>query len=466
MSYVCSLLAIPLLVLAGRSLASGLGPGPEVLAKAFDEARAARDERWPKAPDNSAGSLAWGEAGWLDRTLSAFEATGNTAYLDYFLVRAKQVLAMRDSVTGDKDYAGASHAAWPSNGHYTIGRMDVADDRGRVALEIETSGNSYNNSTSITMKRGKGGEYALTASNSRREIEETWMLAPTAESVSSVNEKSRLLRLRDKGWVGSGASLKAFGPVIPPTGRMVFSVHTGMIVMSLARFPEIVKSRNLKQYADHAKMLAEAAHRALAVHDPQWREVDGAGYYHYTTGEPMAFDGYPCPNNYTCAMGRAYIHLYRYDPRPEYRARIAAIASGLKGDMKIESDGSCVWHYWPKIALDLQTGDVKSVHTPKVPKLLTIEDISHGAIDVQLACMACEEGIVFDASAMRALARTLEKRVIKPDGTLAGRVDGAGTFEGLPSGWVSLVAIHPELAPKAAPHLADLDWLDLYKTRR
>jgi hypothetical protein len=463
--YRISVSALVLTLAAGVYAHAGLGPGPDALAKAFDQARTGYDKRYPAAPSNDAGILAWVEASWLDKVLSVYEATGKTAYLDYFLGRAKQALAARDSITNARDYAGNSPPAWPSDGHYTIGKMEALDAQGHVALVIESAGRSHNNATVITLKPDAGGNCVLTATNSHSKIKETWTLAPTRESIRSINERSQLLRLYEKSWPRSGASLKAFGPVTPPTGRMVFSVHTGMISMNLARFAEIVKKRNLKQYSEQAKTLAEAARRALAFHDSEWHEVDGRGYYYYTYGQPAAFDGYPCPNNYTCAMGRAFIYLNRYDPKPEYHRRIEAIARGLKADMRIDDHGCCTWHYWPNVAIDLKPVDVKSVHCPQPPILAGAEDISHGAIDVQFTCMACADGIVLDATDIDALARTLGERVLKRDGTLAFNVSGDRTGKSLPSGWLSLLATHPELAPQVAAHAGGLAWLEIYKTR-
>lgn len=437
------------------------------LRKAFADARAARERAVPTPVSNAAGGLAWGEAGWLDSVLSMFEATGDAAHLDYFLRRARVVLALRDSVTGVRDYRGRGLPAWTSNAHYTQGRLEVRQSDGALALVIESAAHSYNNATALALEAGPG-HYTLKASNERAKIEESFDLAPSLESIHQVNARSRLVRVRPKAWPASKAALETLSVAKFQMQRMVFSVHTGMIAGPLARFASIVKAHGLKQYRAEAAVLAEAARRALLVHEGEFARESGRGWYSFPYGAPMWCDGCPCPNNYSCAMGRAFVHLNRYDPQKFYSRRIEEVARGLKGDMTVAADGAMQWHYWRgQMVTGWKFGEVRSSRLLSWAGSPSPEDSSHGAIDVEFACMAHRDGFVFTRADIDAIARTLTKRMLMTGGHMNRSTAGTGSAaERFSPPWLALTASHPELVETLRPYVSGVQWLSVFPVRR
>ena len=75
------------------------------------------------------------------------------------------------------------------------------------------------------------------------------------------------------------------------------------------------------------------------------------------------------------------------------------------------------------------------------------------------------KGVVFDKADMDALAATLTKHVLKPDGKLSARVDGSGAGGKLTAAWLSILVSRPDLADALAPHAADLGWLEVETVR-
>lgn len=465
---------ITILALAAMTaLSSGIVAAPVLpitvnsLKKAWDAARTAREAGYANVPSNKAGALAWGEASWLDNALSMYEATGEIQYLDYFLKRAKQVMDLRDTVTKTPDWTGHCQPAWTANGHYTSGQLSLYDTAGKLALVLETNARSHNNSTTVSLKGLGSGTYNITASNPVNEIEESLTLKTSLKSVQELNSVSKLIKLHPKSWPADNKMLRDVEPTIPPTQHMLFGVHTGMIAGPLARFASIVKKQQLKQYNADAAKLAQAARVALLAHESEFREEKGAGWYVFTYGEPMWCDGCPVPQNYFCAIGRAFVHLYRYDPQPMYHDRIKKLASTLKSGMKLEADGCYIWHYWTEqMVKGWENNAIKSSRLSRSEPRMNIEDSSHGAIDVEFACMANSEGIVFTKADLELLANTLTKRMLRTDGKLNKFVDGSGEPRQFSSPWLGLVKTNPDLPRKLKGHVGDLGWLSLYPVYR
>ena len=436
------------------------------LRQVYADSRTTREKSVPQPVSNASGGLAWGEASWLDATLSMYEATGDTAYLDCFLKRAKVVLSLRDSVTRTADYAGRMHPAWSAGGHYTMGKMPVKTTDGSTAFVLLSAANNYNTATRVSLTALNSGAYELRASNERHAVDEKFRLEPDIDIIHRVNTASKLLRISAKDWPVAKTPLAEIPPTNFKTDRMVFSVHTGMICGPLARFASIVKGHGLKQYIAQAQWMAEAARKALLVHEAEFMTEGDRGWYAFPHGAPMWCDGCPCPNNYSCAMGRAFVHLNRYDPQRFYHRRIAQIASGLKHDTSIQPDGTALWHYWSGLMITgWKYGEIRSKHLLQYQGNAAPEDASHGAIDVEFACMAHRDGIVFTQADVDAIAATLTKRMLRPGGKLSRVTDGTGADAPFSSPWLALTHSHPELIEKLGAHVSGTQWLSVFPVR-
>lgn len=196
--------------------------------------------------------------------------------------------------------------------------------------------------------------------------------------------------------------------------RVVWLVHSGMITYPLARFAVIVNRSKLTAYRDQAESYVALAKDALAAFEKNWERdaVTGGGYYQFDHDEPHATNApdkpMPLPLNQQLAAGRTFVALYEYTGNSIFKQRAEALARHFKGNLK--GSGPYVWTYWHGKGLQRSKG---------------VEDVSHGAIDVDFAIQAYRSGIVFGLGDMTRFRDTYEKNV-RRNGTFAAKVDGTG----------------------------------------
>lgn len=438
------------------SLSTQTAASPHMV-KAYDQAFAAYEAKNPRPPDNSAGSLAWGEAAVLEGLLSMYEGTGNEAYLRKFVERAMIVADLRDSKAGVKDYTGKSRPAWLSGGNYTYARARISDKDGIDVIDIRLVGNSRCGSSILSLKGIGANRYQLRVKNEPLNIEETHELAPARDWFEEINLTSKLLRISDIGWLEKRSALLEVAEFKATAELMAFTVHTGVIAGPLARFAVIVNERKLAEFEVEAAFLAEVARRAVESHEAEWCEREDYGSYLYPLGAPFWADGAPVPQNYSCAVGAVYAWLYKLYGKPEHRARVVRIARTLKNDMQSvsEEEGPYIWHYWwGPMVTGWKPGEFESESLNGYVGNKAVEDVSHAGLDVHLVCLASEIGVVFDDKDLDRLAKTLSQNVIKSPTELAWRVDGTPGAQPrtiLHPKWMHLVRLRPELLPLVKP---------------
>lgn len=196
--------------------------------------------------------------------------------------------------------------------------------------------------------------------------------------------------------------------------RVVWLVHSGMITYPLARFAFIVNRNKLTAYRAQADSYLSVARSSLSMFDKNWVSdtATGGGYYQFDRDEPHATNSLhgpmPLPFNQQLAAGRTMIMLYEITGDSFYRQRAEALAKHFKANLK--GNGPYVWTYWHVKGLNRSKG---------------IEDISHGAIDIDFAIRAYRSGMVFSSRDMTRFRDTYERN-IRRNGTFAGKVDGTG----------------------------------------
>lgn len=196
--------------------------------------------------------------------------------------------------------------------------------------------------------------------------------------------------------------------------RVVWLVHSGMITYPLARFAFIVNRNKLTAYRAQADSYVSVAKASLGVFDKNWvpDAVTGGGYYQFDHDEPHDTRGpdrsMPLPLNQQLAAGRTMIMLYQITGDLFYRQRAEALAKHFRANLK--GSGPYVWTYWHGKGLNRSKG---------------IEDISHGAIDIDFAVQAYRSGMVFETVDMARFRDTYERNISR-NGTFAGKVDGTG----------------------------------------
>lgn len=213
----------------------------------------------------------------------------------------------------------------------------------------------------------------------------------------------------------------------------IFAAHTGMITYPLADFADIVYRNNLAAYKAKADTYLQAAKDAVAVHDDEWRESGGEGWYIARRGAPVTiagstttWDGAGVPFNMYLALARAELAIYRASGEQVYLDRVTKMARHFKGHLRLDAaDNAYVWNYWwgPAYYGWTATDDI-SAYTESYSGYRGIEDLNHGAIDVSFAYLAYANGIVFNEQDMQRFGNTVEKKLIRADGKVSSRVDG------------------------------------------
>lgn len=205
----------------------------------------------------------------------------------------------------------------------------------------------------------------------------------------------------------------------------VWLVHTGMITYPMAAFARIVRDDSAlhgayKAKADH--YLAKTV-EAVDAFDAEWVETRREGYYTAAAGEEkgraMAF-------NQMLALGRAHIELWLAGSGEKHLTRARRMARWFKSHLKKGRDDTYYWTYGSKSD--------------------RAEDLTHGAIDVDFACLAYRHEIEFTREDLKRFANTFMKLMRQPDDRFSLRVDGSGkaTDEQTAAAgwWLDLADVH------------------------
>ncbi|REF35116.1 hypothetical protein [Thermasporomyces composti] len=401
---------------------------------------------------NDHGGLAWGQSYVLMGFMRMYDAYRDTYYLDRLIHNVDLVLANRDSVRGVTDYTGRSLPAWRAMHPYTVGTVRLTDGRGREVLEVR-SARAYADETTVTVRSGSGdGRVTLEVVSPRYGVDT--FPDVTMDPASSDYVVRRVYDAYPGPAMTTVRDLRAdpadrtdpprLGTFALSSQPVVFSVHTGMITYPIATFVRVVATtptlRRNSRYKAKAEEYLAAVEAAVAVHDSEWREDDGAGYFRWPKGMPVPYDGTIQPINQSVALGRTYLELARVTRDPHYLRRAQALATMVRAQLVVDSGGAYIWPYWPTFSEVYQgygkSGDPAtdvSEYTPSYGSASggaqQYEDLSHAAIEVDFAALAFRAGVVFKGLDMVRLARTFTQNLATSADGLATtyvRVDGGG----------------------------------------
>jgi hypothetical protein len=412
-----------------------------------------------------------------------FEATGDRRYLEKFVAHGDRVLARRDDMRGVTDDRGRSLPAWRTANPYTVGSAVLADAGGRPVLELRSALPAASRSSVTVVPGTAPGSFRLDLSNSARVNQITSPCGPP-KPAPAASYDNLTMRRGDPSYAVDAVNA-AFGaspmlatardaradPTVdaqPALGTFAFRslpyvhpVHTGQITFPLARFVRLVRERpelaSVPRYARAADRYLEAAQQAVAVHDPDWRiTADGQGSYAFPRGAPVRFDGADAPLNQSLAMGRTLYELALVTGRPDYAAKVVALARSFRGDLVPDPRGSYVWSYaWRRSAVFLgwTLANRPSDHTLWFDGFRSAEDTGHGWIDVAFAVATLSRPVgppVFTESDIAALAATFTRNLatVDPSGapTVWDHVDGTGcvgVYDAIAAAWMPLAAWDP-----------------------
>ncbi len=180
---------------------------------------------------------------------------------------------------------------------------------------------------------------------------------------------------------------------------MIHLVHNGMILYPLVKFSLMVKNqKELSSYAIIANKFRQLAECAFTDFESQWRfdPRTGEGTYWFEGDEPLEADlNEPMPLNGPLSFGRVIVILYRVTGKQEYLLKARALAQYFKNHL-IKNNDAYVWGY-----------------RAEMNKYPTVEDFSHGSIDVDFVAQAYQAGIIFTKDDLEAFSRTLVQARIK-----------------------------------------------------
>jgi hypothetical protein len=437
---------------------------------------------------NERGGLAWGQSYVLMAFMRMYDAYRDTYYLDRLIHNVDLVLDNRDSVRGVTDYAGRSLPAWRAMHPYTVGTVRLTDEDARDVLEVR-SARAYADETTVTVRSGSSeGRFTLEVASPRYGVDTFTDVTMDPASPDYVVRRvydaypgPAMTTVRDlRPDPAGGTSTPRLGATTLSSQPVVFAVHTGMITYPIATFVRVVATSPSLQRKPRYKAKAEeylaAVEAAVAVHDDEWHEEDGTGYFRWPKGTPLPFDGTIQPINQSVALGRTYLELARATGDPRYLRRARALAQMVRAQLMVDRGGAYIWPYWPTFSEVYQgyakSGDPAtdiSAYTPAYGSpgkgARQYEDLSHAAIEVDFAALAFRAGVVFRGLDMVRLARTFTQNLATTAEGVATTyvgVDGSGGLA--PSGqylqaprWMAVAPWDPALFTHALAIYVDHD---------
>lgn len=449
----------------------------DISARHADEliARLPSADPWERAPDGS--TLAWGESHLLHALVDLFEATGDPKYLREVARRGERLLTHRDDRRGVADGSGHRRPAWSMGSKYVVAEGRILDAAGQPAILLRSTPSSHNNLTKVEvtpMIGGPVGRFALRVTNAQFKREERFenlslergdqryvetivnAAVPThLARAGSYTDASNLIRVTVPD--GAGAPRLPQSLTLRPI-PLAFAGYLGVIYHPLLRWAEIVKAdARWAEWTAVADRFVQTAEESYADASRRlWREGPnpGEGYYLCCEpGESFPFDNVGQPFNYLGRHTAAQLALFRLTGRPAYRERAEKMSRLFRQRLKLDAARDLyTWHYWyePVTTTGWTPASSPSRNVPNYPRVATIEDISHGVLDIAMVVSAHQAKIVFDDADLKRFARTLLTHVLNPDRTgVRRRVDGsAGEYpDYFPAlaGWLDLAGADPDV---------------------
>ncbi len=431
----------------------------------------------------SASNIAWGESYITIAYVDMYRVTGDTYYLDKLVNHADHVIAQRDDNRGFKDYSGRSRAAWSVAGEYTVAELTLKDASGRDALKFRSVPYAFNQKTRISVTtRPADDRFDLVIENDqwppREEYRGLSMDLKSPDFIEKrVNACDRVALERKLACGESGSKLvtvAAIGeqPGIPaqdagakPLGDrqvplvplfMAYHGYSGQATYGMLDFAWLVRNTPPLQarYGAAADRFVAEAVKVFTDADEDWRDGPGNGEGHYVTGEhgcPFWSDGIGKAHNYQASLGRSLLRLGQLTGDRKWKGHAEGIARLIKNHLRLTDDDAYVWNYWWGLPEQGWTRENSpSFNTPTWRGVKTIEDTSHGHLEIEFVTSCAQAGCVFNEKDMRRFARAfLTKIVDREKWTMSVRVDGSGGWgkhDGVLGGWLELTRWEPEVA--------------------
>lgn len=416
----------------------------------------------PDRPNDQGGHLAWGQSHILRSYLMMYKAFGDLKYLNCLVRNVDQILASRDIIRNVVDYRGHSRPVWRTGHPSTSGGVNINSSTGQPVIRVRSGIQSVNDIT-ISISSGPSADrFSITASKGSAS-ESFANLSMDPQSPDYVVSRLNAANPTPFRTTAVDRRTNPTGPTpVPNPGQYAltslyytFAVDTGMIVAAIAEFVEIVYADPAlaASFGAKADSYAAAVVDAIAAHDADWRQnAAGEGWYIAEKGSPCHFDGCEAPHNQNLAVAIAQMHIGTATGNTQLLDRAYRILTKFRNDLVLHSD-RYLWSYWwskGKKYSGYSIADGVSDYSPSMPANHTIEDVSHGAIDMWAAVEAHRHNLVFTSQDLQRFALTFTENACTttPSGapTTFRYLSGQGTLgtHDLPAGlWAVLTPWRP-----------------------
>lgn len=424
--------------------------------------------RLPKSASSQqlkdASMYAWGESPVLHALADLYEASHDPAYLAMLAERGQHILSQRNDRRNAVDCSGKVRPGWNMGYKYVVASGELKRTDGSTIIEIRSTPSSNNHVTTVEVIP-TNGSFTIKVHNPFYKRNETFAnlsldpaderfagkvindpMAPYSSSAGEYTSLSNLIRIK----VLKNSPLPAQTIKLSPI-PLAYTGYYGVIYHPMLRFAEIVKKDPaLKSLLPAADSFIVAAEQSYAdVLKRLWRDGPGNNEGYILTcekGESFPADNVGQPFNFLGRHVCALLALHRLTGKAEYRNAAKKICRLFKNRLKYNSKADLYeWHYWyePMITTGWKPEDNISANVKYFKPVATIEDVSHGILDIAMVATAAKDGVVFDSIDMKRFANTLLLNVLMPDRSgVRRRVNGEG--------------------PEHAPYFSQLHgWLEL-----
>ncbi len=427
---------------------------------------------WEEKPDGS--SLAWRESSVLRALVDLYEGTNDPKYLKEVAYRGDRLLSHRDDRRGVVDGSGKSRPAWSMGLKYVVAEGQLTDASGKPVLKIFSTPSAYNDQTKVEVvlsRKGKPDRFTIKTSNDHYKRDETFSdlsldpaderyvekivndpMSPYSARPGKYEELSNLIRVKA---VGSALPVKQ--EITLQSIPLAYMGYIGIIYDPLLRLAEIVKADpKLKDLVPAADRFIKAAEESYSdASERLWRNGPNKDEGYYLTcekGESFPADNVGAPFNFQAKHVCAQLALYRLTGKKDYLERSEKMCNLLKNRLNYDAGSDLyIWNYWfePMTTKGWTPEDNLSANVKYFKPAASVEDISHGTLDISMIVEANRAGIVFSDNDVRRFANTLLINVLTPDRkgvrrAVDGKMEYPGYFNAL-HGWLELSGANPEV---------------------
>lgn len=328
-------------VLMMFAIHTALAADSAALVKNFDDySERVRAARADKASTNLEGAIAWRDSYEMDAYLLMYQATGDAAYMDYFIELADMIVTARADKAGVPDWRGWLRRGWIVNGSVTLGQpVVVLDTKGNPSLEIQCRLESNNESLAIEINPAKDGKsFDMAVRNLvTGQMAGNWEKLTMDSVESAVNAEGSALKVKKMGGNVPGKCI----PFTTPSMRAVIQpLHWGKITTPLTNVSAMIaKNPEMAALKGRAANYTATTVEAFGELDKSFDAKARNGFYAFEKNCPILSAGKPAPVWAQAATGTGLLYLDDATTETIYARRAEQIANYVKTQVEVGADG-------------------------------------------------------------------------------------------------------------------------------